>query len=239
MPLSEADRHAKLKELFDLAQGSEEFEGGVTFQEDMEALVVGDWAFFAIDEIGDLALSFHLDAHPVAVARLTRFLVQHEVPFVLTESFTVDDDDQIVFDSDTGAGLPDKYLAPTAGVLRESGTLVLDALSVFVGEPAGLARGPRRSERGRNRLQARWNALVPRRADPRIAIFTRREFVRPDAGPNALLTLQVIEAETIREREMTGGHRLVDGDSDDGGRALRREPRLSSIADADPRRVAR
>ena len=51
MPLSEADRRAKLQELYDLAQGSEEFEGGVTFQDDMEAMVVGDWAFFAI-EIG-------------------------------------------------------------------------------------------------------------------------------------------------------------------------------------------
>ena len=108
MPLSEADRRAKLQEIQDLAQGSEEFEGGVTFQDDMDALVVGDWAFFAVDEIGDLALSFHLDAHPVAVARLTRFLVQHDVPFVLHESFTVDDDDQIVFESDTGADLPDK-----------------------------------------------------------------------------------------------------------------------------------
>src|SRR6266513_2605229 len=106
--MDEARRHAKLQELHDLAQGSDEFEGGVTFQEDMDALVVGDWAFFAIDEIGDLALSFHLDSHPVAVARLTRFLVQHEVPFVLTESFTVNEDDQIVFGSDTGADLPDK-----------------------------------------------------------------------------------------------------------------------------------
>src|SRR5713101_5329989 len=108
MPLSEADRRAKLQELHDLAQGSEEFEGGITFEDDMEALVVGDWAFFAIDEIGDLALSFPLDAHPLAVARLTRFLVQHEVPFVLTESFTVNEDDEIVFESDTGADLPDK-----------------------------------------------------------------------------------------------------------------------------------
>ena len=108
MPLSEADRRAKLQELQDLAQGSEEFEGGITFEDDMDTLVVGDWAFFAIDEIGDRALSFHLDAHPLAVARLTRFLVQHEVPFVLTESFTIDEDDQIVFESDTGADLPDK-----------------------------------------------------------------------------------------------------------------------------------
>jgi len=100
--MDEAQRHAKLQELYDLAQGSEEFEGGVTFEEDMDALVVGNWAFFAIDEIGDLALSFHLDSHPVAVARLTRFLVQHDVPFVLHEAFTVDDDDQIVFESDTG-----------------------------------------------------------------------------------------------------------------------------------------
>ena len=98
-------RHAKLQELYDLAQGSEEFEGGVTFEDEMEALVVGNWAFFAIDEIGDLALSFHLDSHPVAVARLTRFLVQHDVLFVLHEAFTVDDDDQIVFESDTGAEL--------------------------------------------------------------------------------------------------------------------------------------
>jgi len=30
------------------------------------------------------------------------------VPFVLHESFTVDEDDQIVFESDTGADLPDK-----------------------------------------------------------------------------------------------------------------------------------
>src|SRR5262245_56700890 len=96
-------RNAKLRELYDLAQGADEFEGGVTFEDETEALVVGDWAFFAIDEIGDLALSFHLDSHPVAVARLTRFLVQHEVPFVLHEAFTVDDDDQIVFESDTGA----------------------------------------------------------------------------------------------------------------------------------------
>ncbi len=108
MPLSEADRRAKLQELHDLAQGSDEFEGGTTFGDDMDALVVGDWAFFAIDEIGDLALSFHLDAHPLAVARLTRFLVQHDVPFVLTESFTVDEDDQIVFESDTGADLSGK-----------------------------------------------------------------------------------------------------------------------------------
>jgi hypothetical protein len=100
--VEEEQRRAKLRGLYDLALGSEEFEGGVTFQDDPEALVVGDWAFFAVDEIGDLALSFHLDAHPVAVARLTRFLVQHEVPFVLHEAFTIDDDGEIVFESDVG-----------------------------------------------------------------------------------------------------------------------------------------
>jgi len=98
-------RRAKLQEIHELAQGSEEFEGGVTFEDEMEALIVGDWAIFAVDDVGDLALSFHLDAHPVAVARLTRFLVQHEVPFVLHESFTIDDDDRIVFESDVGANL--------------------------------------------------------------------------------------------------------------------------------------
>ena len=103
-----AQRHAKLQELYDLAQGSDEFDGGVTFQDDMEALVVGNWAFFAIDEIGDLALSFHLDSHPVAVARLTRFLVQYDVPFVLHEAFTIDDDDQIVFESDVGVDFDER-----------------------------------------------------------------------------------------------------------------------------------
>ncbi len=103
-----AQRRAKLQELFELAQGSEEFEGGVTFEEEMEALIVGDWAIFAVDEIGDLALSFHLDSHPVAVARLTRFLVEHEVPFVLHEAFTLDEDDHIVFESDTGADLDNR-----------------------------------------------------------------------------------------------------------------------------------
>jgi len=106
--VDETQRRAKLQELNELAQGSEEFDGGVTFEEDMEALVVGNWAFFAIDDIGDLALSFHLDAHPVAVARLTRFLVEHQVPFVLHEAFTVDDDDQIVFESDIGFNLEDR-----------------------------------------------------------------------------------------------------------------------------------
>ena len=103
--MDEARRRAKLAELRDLAEGSPEFEGGVTYEEETEALIVGDWAIFAVDEIGDLALSFHLDAHPVAVAKLTRFLVQHEVPFVLHEAFTVDEEDQIVFESDTGRDL--------------------------------------------------------------------------------------------------------------------------------------
>jgi len=105
--VDDAQRRAKLQDLYDLAQGSEEFEGGVTWEPETEALVVGNWAFFAIDEIGDLALSFHLDSHPVAVARLTRFLVQHDVPFVLHEAFTVDDDDRIVFESDTAGDIED------------------------------------------------------------------------------------------------------------------------------------
>ena len=103
--LDPAQRRAKLQEIHELAQGSEEFEGGVTYEEEMEALIVGDWAIFAVDEIGDIALSFHLDAHPVAVAKLTRFLVQHDVPFVLHEAFTIDDDDRIVFESDVGSDL--------------------------------------------------------------------------------------------------------------------------------------
>jgi hypothetical protein len=105
-------RRAKLQELFDLAQGSPEFEGGVTFEDEKEALLVGDWAIFAVDELGDIALSFHLDAHPVLVSRLTRFLVQHEIPFVLHEAFTLDEDDQIVFESDVGAQFDERPRGP-------------------------------------------------------------------------------------------------------------------------------
>ena len=110
--MDDAQRRAKLQEIYELAQGSEEFEGGITWEPETEALVVGNWAFFAIDEIGDLALSFHLDSHPVAVAKLTRFLVTHEVPFVLHEAFTVDDDDRIVFESDTGVRIRRARQAP-------------------------------------------------------------------------------------------------------------------------------
>jgi hypothetical protein len=83
--VDETQRRAKLQDLYDLAQGSEEFDGGITWEPDTEALVVGNWAFFAIDEIGDLALSFHLDSHPVAVARLTRFLSSTTSPSSCTK----------------------------------------------------------------------------------------------------------------------------------------------------------
>jgi hypothetical protein len=48
--VDETQRRAKLQELHDLAQGSEEFDGGVTWEPESEALVVGNWAFFAIDD---------------------------------------------------------------------------------------------------------------------------------------------------------------------------------------------
>ncbi len=98
--LSSEEKIAKLRSLYDLSQGSEEFEGGVSFQEELEALIVGNWAILAYDDVDDLALSFHMDSHPIAVAKLTRFLVEHDVPFVLYETFQINDKDEIVFESD-------------------------------------------------------------------------------------------------------------------------------------------
>jgi len=98
--LSGEEKRARLRSLYDLARTSEEFEGGVTLEEDMEALVVGNWALIAFDELGELALSFHLDSHPNAVAKLTRYLLEHEIAFGLYEAFTIDEEDQIVFESD-------------------------------------------------------------------------------------------------------------------------------------------
>jgi len=94
------DKRRELRRIYELAHQSEAFEGGVTFQDDAEILIVGDWALLAYDEEDELALSFHLNAHPVEVARLTRFLVEHEVEFVLFEAFVINDKDEIVFESD-------------------------------------------------------------------------------------------------------------------------------------------
>jgi len=104
--LSSQEKIARLRQLYELSQDSDEFSGGVSFHEEMEALVVGNWAFLAYDEANDLALSFHVNAHPVAVAKLTRFLVEHHVPFVLYESFTITDADEIVFESDLPQDAP-------------------------------------------------------------------------------------------------------------------------------------
>jgi len=94
------DKHRELRRIYDVARESEAFEGGVTYQDDTEILIVGDWALLAYDEEDELALSFHLNAHPVEVARLTRFLVEHDVEFILYEAFVVNDRDEIVFESD-------------------------------------------------------------------------------------------------------------------------------------------
>lgn len=96
------DKHRQLRRIYHLAREAVVFEGGVTFQDDAEILIVGNWALLAYDEENALALSFHLDAHPVDVARLTRFLVEHEVDFVLYEAFVVNERDEIVFESDLG-----------------------------------------------------------------------------------------------------------------------------------------
>ena len=98
--LSGDEKIARLRTLYDLSKESEEFEGGVSFQEELEALIIGNWAILAYDDLGDLALSFHVDSHPIAVAKLTRFLVEHDVLFVLYEAFQINDRDEIVFESD-------------------------------------------------------------------------------------------------------------------------------------------
>lgn len=99
MPPAE-DRYRELRRVYELAREAEAFEGDVTFQDDAGIVTVGNWALLAYDEEDELALSFHLNAHPIEVARLTRFLVEHDVAFVLYEAFVVNDRDEIVFESD-------------------------------------------------------------------------------------------------------------------------------------------
>lgn len=98
--LSAEEKQRVLRRIHGLAREAVVFEGGITFQDDAEMLIVGNWALLAYDEEDALALSFHLDAHPVDVARLTRFLVEHQVDFVLYEAFIVNERDEIVFESD-------------------------------------------------------------------------------------------------------------------------------------------
>lgn len=94
------EKRRELRRICDLAREAVVFEGGITFQDDAEMLIVGNWALLAYDEEDALALSFHLDAHPVDVARLTRFFVEHRVDFTLYEAFIVNERDEIVFESD-------------------------------------------------------------------------------------------------------------------------------------------
>lgn len=101
--LTDEEKRRRLRELYDLSREAEEFKGGVTLQDEAEILIVGDWAIVAYDDADQIALSFHLNAHPIEVARLTRLLVEHEVDFVLYEAFVVNDQDEIVFESDLGS----------------------------------------------------------------------------------------------------------------------------------------
>jgi hypothetical protein len=103
--LTREDKRRELRRVYALASDAVVFEGGVTVQDDAEILIIGNWALLAYAEDDELALSFHQDAHPVDVARLTRFLVEHEVDFEIYEAFLIDDQDNIVFESD-GGGLP-------------------------------------------------------------------------------------------------------------------------------------
>lgn len=96
--LTSQEKIARLRRLYDLSHGAEPFDEGVSLEEEMEALIIGNWAFLTFDDADNLALSFHVGAHPVA--KLTRFLVQHDVEFVLYEAFTITDQDEIVFESD-------------------------------------------------------------------------------------------------------------------------------------------
>lgn len=97
---SPEDKRRELRRVYDLAVDAAVFEGGVTVQDDAEILIVGDWALLAYSEDDALALSFHRDAHPVEVARLTRFLLERDVDFEIYEAFLVNEQDDIVFDSD-------------------------------------------------------------------------------------------------------------------------------------------
>jgi hypothetical protein len=94
------ERRRELRRIYDLASDAVVFEGGVTVQDDAEILIIGNWALLAYSEDDELALSFHRDAHPVDVARLTRFLVEHQVDFEVYETFVVNDQNDIVFESD-------------------------------------------------------------------------------------------------------------------------------------------
>src|SRR2546428_13909632 len=71
-----------------------------------------------------------------------------------------------------------------------------------------------------DRLEARRRALVPRRTDPGIAIFARRELVRRDPRANALFALEMIEAETIWKGVVPRCHCLTVNNDDHSGLRL-------------------
>jgi hypothetical protein len=55
MPTADEKRR-ELRRIHELARGSDAFEGGVTYQDDADILIIGDWALLAYDEEDELAL---------------------------------------------------------------------------------------------------------------------------------------------------------------------------------------
>jgi hypothetical protein len=95
------------------------------------------------------------------------------------------------------------------------------------------------SRHRRHGLQSRRDALVPRRADPGIAILARCQLVRRDTGAHSLLALGMVDAESVRKRQVTGNHRVVHGDRHDDAGPLRRQAGPSTVRQADPERGTR
>ena len=77
--MDETKRRAKLAELRELAEGSSEFEGGVTYEEEMEALIVGDWAIFGATTL--VHQFVHVGAH--AFTGMGTYLPQDLPPYVM------------------------------------------------------------------------------------------------------------------------------------------------------------
>src|SRR5262249_23835704 len=101
-------------------------------------------------------------------------------------------------------------------------------------------RGRRRGASGGcgARLQSRGDALVPRRAHPRVAVLAGRELVRRDAGLDAARALRMVDAEPVGQREMPRAHRAIHLDGDDDAGPLGGETGVAAVGEAEPRGVA-
>jgi hypothetical protein len=88
--------------------------------------------------------------------------------------------------------------------------------------------------RSSHRPKTSWSGLVPRGSGPRIAVFAGGELVGADTGSLSLTFIDVVESETVGQRDVACLQCVVDGDRDDRAGSFGRQFRGTAVGETDP-----